>query len=111
MTRERIELYVHAARANGVERIAITEHLFRFQEAFDLLAGWWDEDRDNPALAPWLWGVNGATSVCASVLAVAIALSSSISGAFWAGWVAYAVALAGFVLAARRVALPAMKAA
>ena len=67
--------------------------------------------REHPALTPWLWGVNGATSVCASVLAVAIALSSSISAAFWAGWLAYAVALAGFVLAARRVALPAMKAA
>ena len=31
--------------------------------------------REHPALTPWLWGVNGATSVCASVLAVAIALS------------------------------------
>lgn len=67
--------------------------------------------REHPGLTPWLWGVNGATSVCASVLAVAIALSSSISAAFWAGWLAYAVALAGFVLAARRVALPAIKAA
>jgi hypothetical protein len=67
--------------------------------------------RQNPGLTPWLWGVNGATSVCASVLAVAIALSSSISAAFWAGWLAYGIALAGFVLAARRVALPAMKAA
>ncbi len=51
MTRERIELYLEVAQANDVERIAITEHLFRFQEAFDLLAGWWNEDGTDPALA------------------------------------------------------------
>jgi histidinol-phosphatase (PHP family) len=50
MTRERIELYVEAGRAQGVGQIAITEHLFRFREAFDLLYGWWDVDRDDPAL-------------------------------------------------------------
>lgn len=50
ITRERIELYVEAAHANGVERIAFTEHLFRFQEAYDALIGWWDAD-PNPALA------------------------------------------------------------
>ncbi len=50
MTIERIKLYVESARANGVERIAITEHLFRFQEAYDALYGWWDAD-PNPALA------------------------------------------------------------
>jgi histidinol-phosphatase (PHP family) len=50
MTRERIELYVEAARERGVEQIAITEHLFRFREAFDLLYGWWDVDAANPAL-------------------------------------------------------------
>jgi histidinol-phosphatase (PHP family) len=51
MTLERIRLYVEAAEARGVEQIAITEHLFRFQEAFDALHGWWDADRDHPALA------------------------------------------------------------
>ncbi len=30
-------------------------------------------------LTPWLWGINGATSVCASVLAVAIALNFGIT--------------------------------
>ena len=49
--------------------------------------------RDRPALAPWLWGINGAASVCASVLAVVIALGAGISAAFWAGVVCYAVAL------------------
>jgi hypothetical protein len=54
-----------------------------------------------PSLAPWLWGVNGAMSVCASVLAVAISLSWSISTAFWAGFAAYAVALLTYRRASR----------
>lgn len=48
--RERLELYVRAAARNGVDAIAITEHLFRFREAYGLLAGWWDSD-PNPQLA------------------------------------------------------------
>jgi hypothetical protein len=52
-------------------------------------------------LTPWFWGTNGATSVCASVLAVAIALSWSISAAFWAGCVAYALGLAAFASAGK----------
>ena len=51
VTRERIELYVQAAQERGVERLAFTEHLFRFQEAFDALYGWWDEDATDPALS------------------------------------------------------------
>jgi hypothetical protein len=47
-----------------------------------------------PDLAPWLWGVNGAASVCASVLVVVIALGAGISAAFWAGAACYVVALA-----------------
>lgn len=47
-------------------------------------------------ITPWLWGVNGAASVCASVLAVLIALGSGISTAFWTGVVCYAVALAAW---------------
>lgn len=45
-------------------------------------------------LTAWLWGVNGAASVCGSVLAVAIALGSAISSSFWTGWGCYAIALA-----------------
>jgi hypothetical protein len=41
----------------------------------------------------WLWGVNGAMSVVASVLAIVIALSWSISAAFWTGAAAYGLAL------------------
>ena len=33
----------------------------------------------------FLWGINGAASVCASVLGVVIALFFGISAAFWAG--------------------------
>jgi histidinol-phosphatase (PHP family) len=50
VNRALIDRYVDAARRHGLEAIAITEHLFRFREAYDLLAGWWDTDPD-PALA------------------------------------------------------------
>src|SRR3990172_6054415 len=50
MTMERIQRYVECALANGVEKIAITEHLFRFQEAYDVLHGWWEADAAHPAL-------------------------------------------------------------
>jgi hypothetical protein len=52
-------------------------------------------------LTPWLWGVNGAMSVCASVVAVGIALSWSISAAFWTGTACYAAAAIAFVSATR----------
>lgn len=50
------------------------------------------------ALTPWLWGVNGATSVCGSVLAVVIALAAGISTTFWTGVACYLVANLAFVL-------------
>jgi hypothetical protein len=50
-------------------------------------------------LTPWLWGINGATLVCASVLAVVIALSPSISAAFWTGLACYGAALIAFAWA------------
>lgn len=49
-----------------------------------------------------LWGVNGASSVCASVFAMVIALFFGITVAFWTGWVAYALAGAAIVVATRR---------
>ena len=49
--------------------------------------------REAPSIAPWLWGVNGAASVCASVLVVVIAIGAGISTAFWAGTACYVVAL------------------
>lgn len=53
--------------------------------------------RRSPALTPWLWGINGATSVCASVLGIVLALGAGISVVFWSGVVAYMVALVAFV--------------
>ncbi len=46
MTRARIDEYVRAGAERGVTAICITEHLFRFEEAYKLLYGWWDEDPD-----------------------------------------------------------------
>ena len=59
------------------------------------------------ALTPWLWGINGATSVCASVLAVAISMAWGISATFWTGLACYAVATASFLWATRRRPAPA----
>ncbi len=53
------------------------------------------------AVTPWLWGINGATSVCASVLAVTIAMSTGIATSFWTGVGCYAVALVAFAWACR----------
>jgi MFS family permease len=50
----------------------------------------------------FLWGINGALSVCASVFAVVIALFFGISRAFWTGWAAYLVALVAMAIATRR---------
>jgi predicted membrane-bound spermidine synthase len=44
------------------------------------------------SFTPWLWGINGATSVCASVFAVAISLNWGISVSYWAGLVCYVLA-------------------
>ena len=54
------------------------------------------------ALTPWLWGLNGAASVLASVLSVVIALTWSISTAFWTGVACDVIALLSFRLAAVR---------
>ena len=53
-------------------------------------------------LTAWLWGLNGAASVVASVLSVCIALTWSISTAFWAGWLCYVVAFVAFSRASAR---------
>ncbi len=53
------------------------------------------------ALTPWLWGINGATSVCGSVLAVVVALSFGITASFWSGFACYVLALAALRAATR----------
>jgi len=55
-----------------------------------------------PSLTPWLWGINGATSVTASVLAVMISSNWGISAAWWTGVTCYVVAAFAIVSAARR---------
>lgn len=49
--------------------------------------------RINPALAPWLWGINGAASVWTSVLAIIVAMFGGIT-------VSYCCGIAFYVLAA-----------
>jgi hypothetical protein len=49
----------------------------------------------------FLWGINGATSVCASVFGMVIAVFFGIAAAFWCGFVAYAVAGISMAVIAR----------
>ncbi len=53
------------------------------------------------AQTAWFWGLNGATSVCASVVALAIALSGGISMALWTGLAGYLVAVVALLIALR----------
>jgi len=52
-------------------------------------------------LVPWAWGLNGAMSVVASVLAIFIGSRIGFSAAFLTGVAAYALALASMTLATR----------
>ena len=49
----------------------------------------------------FLWGMNGAASVCASVFGVVIAVFFGISAAFWTGAAAYVVAAVAMSVIAR----------
>ena len=49
------------------------------------------------ALTPWLWGLNGATSVLASLVAFLIVLGSGVSAAYWTGFACYTAALASYL--------------
>jgi hypothetical protein len=62
--------------------------------------------RRAPLLAPWFWGVNGAASVCASVLAVVIAIGAGISAAFWTGTICYLVALGAVTVSNPKLQAP-----
>ncbi len=42
-TIEQVAAYCEHARAHGITEIALTEHLFRFTQAKDLLGGFWDD--------------------------------------------------------------------
>jgi hypothetical protein len=56
-----------------------------------------------PSMTPWLWGINGATSVTASVLAVMISSAWGISAAWWSGVACYVVAAMAIVASARHL--------
>lgn len=49
------------------------------------------------SLTSWLWGVNGAASICASVIAIVICLGFSISATFWVGALFYIIAFLAFI--------------
>jgi predicted membrane-bound spermidine synthase len=48
-------------------------------------------------LMPAFWGMNGAASICASVLAMLIAMNAGISVTFWSGFSWYAVAFGAYL--------------
>jgi len=58
-------------------------------------------------LLPWLWGLNGAASVLASVIAVPVALEFGIVANLWIGAACYLAAAAAVATGVRRQALPA----
>jgi spermidine synthase len=53
-------------------------------------------------LTPWFWGVNGATSVCASVLGIVLALQFSISFSFWMGVACYGMSFLALLWLSRQ---------
>jgi hypothetical protein len=51
----------------------------------------------SPEITPWLWGINGVTSVCATVLSVMIAMTWGISSSYWTGFGCYVIAVISFL--------------
>jgi histidinol-phosphatase (PHP family) len=45
-TVDELAAYCERAEAAGVGELALTEHLFRFDQADDVLGGWWDDEPD-----------------------------------------------------------------
>lgn len=58
---------------------------------------------DLAPFTPWFWGVNGAMSVCASVLAVVIAMSLGISASFFMGVLCYVFASVALISGIHRL--------
>jgi hypothetical protein len=54
------------------------------------------ERRKLHAYLPWFWGINGAASVTASVLAIVISLAFGISITLWTGTACYLIATLSF---------------
>jgi predicted membrane-bound spermidine synthase len=46
------------------------------------------------SIKPWLWGINGVTSVYATIITVVISMSYGISFSYWTGFLFYLIAVA-----------------
>lgn len=53
-------------------------------------------------LSSWLWGLNGAASVCGSVLAVIVALTFDIQFTYWVGFLFYLMAFLSYKVISRK---------
>jgi hypothetical protein len=60
----------------------------------------------NQDLTAWLWGINGAMSVVASVLSVVLAMSWGIAASYWTGVAFYGLALLAIARASGRTPSP-----
>lgn len=80
MTRALIEEYVRAGEARGITTVCITEHLFRFEEAYKMLYGWWDDDPDErlAGMAQQYWQDHVSGSVADYVRLVEEAKSAGL---------------------------------
>jgi len=65
----------------------------------------WAGQRE-PTVVPWLWGINGVTSVLGSALATALSIHVGFRATLFIAALAYAAAGALFIVAARRAAEP-----
>jgi hypothetical protein len=63
--------------------------------------------QSSSALTPWLWGINGATSVCSSVFAIVLSISFGIHSAYWTGVVSYLAAATAYLYESRYAGQPA----
>jgi O-antigen/teichoic acid export membrane protein len=57
-------------------------------------------------ITAWLWGINGAMSVVASVLSIVIAMSFGIAISWWTGVACYALALIAIQRTTNRIDTP-----
>jgi len=58
------------------------------------------------SLMPAFWGLNGAASICASILAMVIAMNLGVSMAFWSGFACYVLGSAALFSSVRTGIIP-----
>ena len=58
-------------------------------------------------MTPWFWGINGAMTVCSSVVAMVISMNTSISATFWTGFICYVVAFISYLYSLKGVRIKA----